>query len=463
MKLFDTTEMLKGFEAKGEIPPKNMLIAQTLKVAWPAMLESFMVCIVGIVDTMMVGSLGPSAIAAVGLTTQPKFIALAIFLSLNVAVSSVVARRVGERDRTGANKVVSSALIITIVLTAIMSVAFVEFAPLIVSLLGGEPDASALAVEYISVIIGGLIFTTITLTINAAQRGAGNTKIAMRTNLVSNAVNVVFNYLLIGGNFGFPELGVRGAAIATVIGSVCACVMAVGSLLHKNAFLYIFDRSHFGIDRKSIPAIMKIGSSSLAEQLFMRIGFLIYAITVASLGTNAFAAHQIGMHICMLSYSLGEGLSFAAIALVGKSLGEKRADLAKIYGTLCQHIGFTCSCVLSVFFILSGEHMFRLFTSEPAVLEYASSLMLILCLVTFFQIAGVVYSGCLRGAGDSFYIALVSLVSIGVVRPLGSWILCYPMGLGLTGAWLGFTIDLSLRYLLTTRRFHSNKWASIEV
>ena len=204
MKFFDINRLLGNTPQQGELPSSKELVAQTMRVAWPAMLESFMVSIVGIIDTMMVGTLGAVAIAGVALTTQPKFIALAIFMSFNVAVSAVVARRVGERDREDANRVLGIAVTLTVIATVFVSYIMVHFAEVIISIMGGEPDATVLAIEYIVILIGGLGFTTISLCINAAQRGAGNTKIAMRTNLVSNTANVILNYLLIGGNLGFP-------------------------------------------------------------------------------------------------------------------------------------------------------------------------------------------------------------------------------------------------------------------
>ena len=193
----------------GEIPPGKEMLLRALRIAWPSILESFLVALVGLIDTVMVSSLGSYAIAAVGLTTQPKFICLAIFISLNVAVSAIVARRKGEDDRESANSVLMQALIITVALTVVISILAIVFAEPILRLAGTADDTHEPAVAYFRIITGGMIFNVISLVINAAQRGAGNTKIAMRTNMVSNGVNIVFNYLLIGGNFGFPKLAFK--------------------------------------------------------------------------------------------------------------------------------------------------------------------------------------------------------------------------------------------------------------
>ncbi len=447
----------------GDLPPDREIIKTTLTIAWPSVLESFFVSLAGMMDTIMVSSLGSYAIAAVGLTNQPKFLGLALFLSLNVAVSAVVARRRGEGDREGANRVVRMALLITVLLTAVVSVVFVLFADPIVALAGSQPDTHEYAVEYLRIIMGGIGFSTISLVLNAAQRGAGNTRIAMTTNLVSNVVNICFNYLLIGGHFGFPALGVRGAAIATVIGTICACVMSILSVLHKDGFVYLRAVKKWVADRMNVRSILNVWSSSLVEQVCLRIGFLLFSIIVARLGTTEMAAHQIGMNMMSMSFSFGDGLSVAAVTLIGQSLGRKRPDMAKIYGNVCQKVGLLCAVVVSSVYTLFGRQIFRLYTDETAILDYGVIILNILSVMLFLQILQVVQFGCLRGAGDTRFTAMVSLISVTFVRPFLSWVLCYPLGIGLIGAWLGTFGDQAVRFVMSFIRFHKGKWTKLKL
>ncbi|MBC8571176.1 MATE family efflux transporter [Oscillospiraceae bacterium NSJ-54] len=455
--------MLGGQEPLGPLPTDREAVLSTIQIAWPSTLESFLVALVGLIDTVMVSSLGHYAIAAVGLTTQPKFIGLAVFLSLNVAVSAIVARRRGEEDRRSANQVLMQSLLLTVMLTVVVSAVCVIFADPIIRFAGSQPDTHRDAVIYFQIIMGGMAFNTVSMVINAAQRGAGNTKIAMRTNIVSNLVNILFNYLLIGGNLGFPKLGVMGAAIATVLGTICALIMSVRSILFSEQFICIKVVHGVRFDKTTLKAIANIGSSTLAEQTFLRIGFLIYAIIVAKLGTVAFAAHQIGMNLLTVSFSFGDGLSVAAIALVGRNLGAKRPDLARLYGKVCQRIGLLFSCGLAAVFLSVGRYIFRLFTSEEEILGYGTMIMALLTVVVFLQISQVVYSGCLRGAGDTRYTALVSLISVAIIRPGGGWLFCYPLQLGLFGAWLGLAVDQFMRFFLTWTRFKSGRWTRYKI
>ncbi len=454
---------MRGVEQEGEVPDERTVLKTTLNIAWPSILESFLISLVGMVDTVMVSSLGSYAIAAVGLTTQPKFIALAVFMSLNVAISAIVARRRGEGDRDSANRVLVQALIISVALTVVISVVTVIWADPIIRLCGSAPDTHDAAVGYLRIIQGGMIFNVLSMVINAAQRGCGNTKIAMRTNLVSNGVNIVLNYLLIGGNLGFPKLGVQGAAIATVAGTICACVMSFISVMHPGQFLSIQDFFSLKFDRRNLSAIVNIGSSTLAEQVFLRIGFLVYAVLVAKLGTTAFAAHQIGMNIMNISFSFGDGLSVAAIALVGRSLGENRRDMAKIYGGVCQRMGVLFSAAISVVCIALGTPIFMLFSREEEILRYGEMIMVIMAVITFMQVAQVVFSGCLRGAGDTKFTAVVSLISVTFIRPGLGYLFCYPLNMGLFGAWMGLAVDQLARFLLTYMRFHSGKWMHFKI
>ena len=461
MQWINAQKICKGMEL-GEIPPPRSIFRDVLKVAWPSVLESFFVNLAGLVDTIMVGGIGSYAIAAVGLTTQPKFLGLAIFLSLNVAVSAIVARRKGAEDRESANRVVRMLLLVTLALAAVISVVFVVFASPIVHLVGSQPDTHDAAVAYLRIIMGGMVFNVVSLVLNAAQRGAGNTRIAMTTNVISNSVNVVFNYLLIGGHFGFPKLGIQGAAIATVLGTVCACALSLRSVL-KGGFIDLRSVKGWIADRMSIRSVFNVGSSAFVEQICMRIGFLLFSMTVARLGTTEMASHQIGMNLMSMSFSIGDGFSVAAVTLIGQSLGRRRPDMAKIYGNVCQKIGLLCACVISTVYFIFGRNIFTLFTDEVPILNYGATIMRILSVMLFLQIEQVVLFGCLRGAGDTRFTALVSLISVTFIRPGMSWLLCYPLGFGLIGAWMGTFCDQAVRFTLSLIRFRKGHWTQLKL
>lgn len=457
-RFFDCPNMIKKDQQQGEIPPSRDVYRRTFEMAWPSAVESVLVGLVGIIDTMMVGSISPEAIAAVGITNQPKFIFLAVIMSLNVGVTAIVARRKGEDNREGANRVLHQAVILSTILSLISCALGIFCARPIIAFAGAGPDIIDDAVAYFRIIMGGMFFNCLLLTINAAQRGIGKTKISMRTNLTANAINIVFNFLLIGGHFGFPRLGVRGAAIATILGFIVGFLMSLASVLHRDQFLCLFSHERWRFDRETLGGIWRVSSSSLIEQLCMRFGFFMYAKIVASLGTTAFATHQICMNIISVSFCFGDGLSIAASSLVGQSLGAKRADMAIIYGKVCQRIALLVSFILMIMFFASRRWLMMAFTDDWSIIEAGMQIILIIGVTTFLQTSQVVIMGCLRGAGDTLFAAIVSLISIALIRPGSAWVFCYPLGLGLIGAWFSLFFDQTMRMILSMIRFSGGNW-----
>ena len=439
-------------------------ISTTLAIAVPAMIESFFVAFAGFLDSMMVGSLGTNSVASVGLTTQPKFVGLSVFFAINVSLSALVARRYGEKDRKNANTILITALILMFLLTGLISTLCVAFAQ-IMNICGSTPETHDNAVLYYRIIMGGMIFNCLQMTINAAQRGAGNTKITMRTNIVSNTINVIFNYLLIGGNFGFPALGIAGAAIATVLGTVVSSVISIISISKKHSFVSLV----YIIKEKIKPAldalksIIKVGYSIFSEQILLRIGFMSTAIMAAEQGNASMAVHQVGMNVLSLSFAFGDGLQAAAVALIGKSLGEKNPDMAKLYGKTCQRIGGIISVVLAVVYSIGAKTIMGWFFYEPDVVALGINIMLTIIPIVLFQIKQVIYMGCLRGAGDTLYTAIISAVSVTIVRTIGSYVFCYIFGFGIVGIWIGILLDQVVRITFSGLRFKAGKWVNIKI
>ena len=450
-------EVLKG---------KSFLMKDAFRMAWPAVLESFFVSLAGMIDTMMVSSLGTAAVSSVGLTTQPKFIALTLFLAINVAISALVARRYGQKDKKNANEIFVTSMIFVVVACIIVSFASVAFADPIIKFCGSNPETHAGAVTYFIVIQAGMIFNVLSLAINAAQRGSGNTKIAMTTNVTSSIVNICFNYLLIEGHFGFPRLGLFGAALATVLGTVVAFIMSLISILKKGSFISL----GYIIKEKIRPSFaafkttLSLSNNFFIENLVMRVGFLVTSILAAGLGTDAFAAHQVGMNILSLSFSFGDGMQVAAVALIGQSLGRKEKKLAKTYGSICQMMGLAMGVVIMIIMIFFGKDVFSLFFKEAHVIDMGILISYFIAAITIFQISQIVYAGCLRGAGDARYTLFGSLVSVAIIRSIVTWALVGGIfDLGLTGIWIGVFSDQFARFLFFTIRYHKGQWVDISI
>ena len=440
------------------------LIKETLSTAWPAVLESFFISLAGMIDTMMVATLGTYAVSAVGLTIQPKFITLCFFFSINVAVSALVARRRGQNNQRNANEVLVTAFVISLILCVILTTVSLIFASDIIRFAGSAADTHDAAVTYFCVIQGGMIFNVISMVINAAQRGSGNTKIAMTTNISSSIVNIIFNYLLIGGNFGFPKLGLFGAAFATVLGTVVASILSIRSLFKKESYVsipYILKEKIHPVST-TLSAITKLGSNMLAENIAMRVGFLVTSLLAARLGTDAFAAHNVGMNFLTLAFSFGDGMQVAAVSLIGRSLGEKNPEKAKTYGNICQLIGFMISLILAVILFFFGRELFGLFFTQEDILNDGVLISRFIMVIVLFQISQIIFGGCLRGAGDVKYTLVASLISVTLIRSIVTYALVSLIPLGLVGIWIGVLSDQLSRFILLGIRFKKGEWVQYQ-
>ena len=462
-RFFSIDYMLRKNEILGTLPTTREVYKNSFNMSWPCAFEAVLVSLVGSIDIMMVGGLGAEAIAAVGLTNQPKFVLLAMIFSLNVGVTAIVARRKGAEDFKGANSCLKQSIILSFIISLIMAISGYIYAHEIMIFAGAGEDVINDSVAYYKILMVSIVFTSLSLTINAAQRGVGNTKISMRTNVVANIVNLIFNYFLINGIWIFPRLEVRGAALATTLGSIVGFLMSVFSVYYNTRVLDLRGRGNWKFDKATMKAFLSISGSSVVEQVFMRIGFFSFAIIVAALGTIAFATHQICMNVINLSFCFGDGLSAAAASLVGQNLGAKRPDKAKIYGKTGQRMAFIVSTVLFFLFILARKQIIMLFNSEEHIVSLGGTIMIIIAFTTHAQTSQTVYNGCLRGAGDTKFVALISFISIALIRPALAWLLCFPANLGLKGAWIALFADQTMRYILGKKRFDSGKWTKIKI
>ena len=462
-RFFEPQYMVKDSLKRGEMPGIREAYSRALETAGASTAEAFLIALISMMDTVMVGVLGPHAIAAVGLVTQPRFIVLTPIIALNIAVTSVCARRRGQNDEEGAARCLKQSIILSIGISTLLSVVALLFSRDILLMAGAQPDTIEMANQYFLIILLGTPAYSLSITICAAQRGIGQTRVSMRVNIVANLINICLNYLLIGGNWGFPRLGVRGAAIATVVGWGCSLVLAVLSLSHKDRFLFIFSRGGWRFDRETFSSLYRVTSGSFVEQICMRIGFVMTSVLVANLGTIMFAANQILLNILSLSFSCGEGLSIAAASLVGRSLGEKRPDLSIMYGKVCQRMAIILSVLIFLIFAFFGTSMVAIFTDEQAILDISRIIMILMGFIVFGQTSQLIFMGALRGAGDTRYTAIVSMLSIMLLRPTLTYLFAFPLAWGLVGAWFALIADQYLRLALTHVRFSSGKWLSIQL
>ena len=443
------------------------MYGQSLNIAWPSTVEGALLSVIGSIDTMMVGTLGAAAIAAVGLTSQPRMILLICAQSLCVGTTALCARRKGAQDQAGANSCLNQSLALVTVLGLIMSLIGFFGARGFMRLAGANEDTLEMSVAYFRIISMGLLFNCWSLCICAAMRAIGKTRITMVTNITANLVNVCLNYILINGKLGFPRMGVRGAAIATVCGTAVSCLIAVSFVVRAGGY-YHLTLPRF--DRTTLSGLLNVGSSSIVEAVFLRLGFLINSRLIAGVGTNVFASYQIVSQVTSLSFTLGDGIATAGTSLVGQSLGARRKDLAMTHVRISRRISVFASILLMAVIFLLRRQLALLFTTDEEIILGVTLSFYVVIVGMLPQNGRVVYSGCLRGAGDTRYVAMVALVSVAVLRPILTWLFCYPLHTALPGwqiavmgPWIAFDIDAFVRNWLLQRRIRQGKWLDLKL
>ena len=419
---------IRGVNWTGERPEDGEIYKKALAIAWPATIEGALLSIISAADTAMVRVVDKYAIAAVSLTAQPRMILLIIAQALCVGTTALIARRKGEGDRAGANSVLSQSMALITAVGVLVSLAGYFLAEPILDLAGAADETRQMAVDYFRIIAAGLIFNCWSLCLCAALRAIGNTRITMVTNITANLVNVFLNYCLIGGNLGFPKLGVRGAAIATVCGTAVSCAIAFVYATRPDGYL-IFRVRGLKFDRHTLSGLMKVGSSSMAESVFLRLGFFINTRMIADIGADELTSYNIVQQVTGLS-------SFLLMAVI--------------------------------FFARRGLAL--IFTEDETIIAGASLAFTTVLFGIMAQNGRVVFSGCLRGAGDVKYVAFCSLVSVAIIRPLLTYVLCYPLNqalpalqLAYTGPWIAFVIDAYIREALLYARVRRGTFLNIKL
>ena len=442
----------------------RMLYRDIARIAWPSFVELTLTQLASMVDMMMVGQLGAYAIAGVGLTNQPKFLLMTMFMAMNVGTTALVARYRGAGEDEKGNNILRQSLLLTFVFSAIASIIGYIYSESLVKFMGAA-DAETLAAGtvYLKIQMVGFVSMALTSTITAALRGIGDSRTAMIYNLTANAVNVVFNYLLINGHFGFPRLEVAGASLATILGQFVAFGMALRAIMRKDQSLHLDIREGFRPDWQAMKSIFNIGIPAMLEQLVMRTGMIIYNKTVASLGTVAFATHNVSMNIQAMSFMNGQAFSVSATSLVGQSLGKKRADMANAYASRTRRVAMTVSLFLGLIFFFFGRNIVGLYTSDAEVIAQGGQILMLVALIQPFQSSQFILTGVLRGAGDTKATAVIIFLTVLLVRPGLAIFNINVLGLGLIGAWIALALDQMLRSFLVLIRYNSGKWKGIRV
>ncbi|MBR6114701.1 MAG: MATE family efflux transporter [Oscillospiraceae bacterium] len=467
-----TAENVTERKGKIAIPPdvrKRELIRDVAIIAWPSLVELILAQLTSMADQVMVGRIpgraGVQGLSAVGLAMQPKFLLMIMVMALNVGSTAVIARYRGQQNREKANQVFRQALLMNFVLGVIcLTIGRLSSSALIRLMSGGknasiDADTLRMATNYLNIQLYGFIPLMFTFTITAALRGIGDSRVPLFYNTTANVVNVIFNYIMIYGKFGCPAMGVEGASWATDIGQCVASAIAIYSVWGRKRYVGIDVHDKFTFDGEIMKNVAKIGFPAMVEQVFMRIGAIIFTRAVSGLGTVMFATHNICMNIQAMSMMIGQAFAVSTTTLMGQSLGKWRYDMAVIYMRFTRILGFCVAACVGTLVIIFRHTIVGIYNTTPEVIAAGSAILLVIGFAQPIQAEQFIISGGLRGAGDTRFSAVVTAITALFIRSGLAVIMIRVFHWGLWGAWIAMLTDQIIRTLLMYYRYSTGKWA----
>lgn len=433
-------------------------VLSILTIALPTIIDMFVQTLLGFFDLIMVGRLGPEAIASVGLGTAPILTVIPIFFAISVGTTAMVSRAFGARNYEEAKEGMSQSLILGIPAAFIVTFAFVVFGKNILGIISkNQPITEALS--YLKVISLGIPFLCFNIIFSYGFRSINKAKIPMINNTISIFLNIFLNYIFIF----VLNLGVFGAGIATTMSRGIVTLIFSFLIIYKKNYCIALTTKDFKINKDICKRLLKVGLPSAGEQGLFRIGMLIFEAMVINLGTLQYAAHKIALTAESFSFNLRFGFSVAGTALVGQYLGAKEYQEAKKAGYLNMFLAISVMTAFGFIFMISPKFVISMFTKNQAIVPMASSALRIVSIAQPILAVSMVLSGALRGAGDTRSVLWITSVGMFFVRIPLTYLFLYIFNFGLNGAWLVMILDLTYRGLACLYKFKQGKWRYIEV
>jgi len=466
-------EDLKRTRAERRKLPENVtsqqLYKDILRIAWPSLIELFLASLVNMVDTMMVGRIvGTDALSAVGLASQPRFIFMSMLMALNTGTTALVSRARGANNQEKANAIMRQALVFATIISIICAIVGVAVAEHLVAFMANGGMTEEIlhdATVYLKIQMAGFPIGVLSFCITAALRGIGNTKACAIYSTIANLVNIVLNWLMIGGKLGFPAMGVAGASLATNIGQAVGTVIAFYYVICGKYYLKLrFTlKTIFKFEKDVVHGLTVVGLPAMLEQFIMRVGVIIFTRMIAGLGAVDFSTHQVCMNIQSMSFMLGQAFATAATSLVGQSLGRRRLDMAQHYSRYNQMAGAALATVLAILMIIFRRYLVMFYSTDADVIERGATILFFVAFLQPFQSGQFVTGGILRGAGDTKAVAVYMLITVVIIRTAVCYLLVNVFSLGIVGAWIAQCSDQLVRTGLFIWRYNQGHWKKIKL
>ena len=446
--------------------PGGSINRQVFTLALPMLGEQFVNFLVGLVDTYLAGYVAKEATAAVGTGAYVGWFVTLAFSLIAVGSVAVVARSFGARDLQTANRALNQAVLIALGMGVVASAAVFTGTPAIAAFLTQTPTAGAMFITYLRIDALSYTLYSVVLIGGGVIRASGDTRTPMAIMIVVNIVNLFVSAALVFGWFTEP-MGVAGIAIGTLVARSLGGVLMAWTLIAGLRGLRL-QLSRLRPDLHIIWRMLRVGLPAAADSAVMWVAQVAFIKIIAHTATGDaatvnYAAHMIAIRMEAITYLPAAAWMTAAATLVGQYLGARRPDQAARAGHTAALQGGLLTTGVGIVFFIFAYQIYALMSSDPQVCAVGGSAFRWLAFVQPFLAAGIIYMGALRGAGDTRWTMVFSLIGgLGLRVPL-AYVGGIVLAAGLLGAWSGMIVDIIARFLMGFARFTHGGWKRVRV
>ena len=440
--------------------PVNNYYKKILQVALPAIAGLSTQMVVSLVDTAMVGRIEDAtyALAAMGIGVLATWALISFFSSLATGIHVVVARKFGEGDYISCGITLNNSLLLAVLIGAVVAMVGVFFSYPIAHLFAADETVGNYASEYLYYRFMGIPFFLISVSFRGFFFGISKTKIFMFSGVITNVLNIIFNYIFIYGEFGFPKMGLAGAGLGSTLATMFDGFFYMVIILLPSYRKRFQNLKHLVLNKNIISAIMKISLPVSFQNIFILIGFLSFVSITGIIGTLEQASTQAIISTLFISFLPCFGFGIAVQTLVGNNIGAKKFLLAKIYGFETAKVATIYTIILGFIFMIIPQYVLLIITNDQTIIDTAVPSLRVAGFAQIFYGVGVVLANGLQAAGRSFYVMKSEVITnLLIFVPLAYFLGVY-LELGLTWAWMALPIYIILYSLVIYLKFNSADW-----
>ena len=442
------------------------LSSEILHLASPVVLGMASITAIGVTDTIMVGRLGAASLAAAGLAAMIVWAVHWMTRSVEISVQALAARRYGEGRPDQCGKVLDNALVLSLALSACCAVGLFFGGRGILSAMSSYGEVIDLADGYIKILSLALWSSATVFAMRGFFSGIGKTRVFFASAALMLTVNVVANYAFIFGKLGMPAMGVRGAAVGSLLAFAAAFVFMIGYILGWYGRNF---RQEFGIfkisniDVSAIQELARLAGPNALRGIMVIGGLLVFYAMVDKLDVVQVAVVNVVLNIQSISFMPGHGFGVAAATVISQNLGGKNPLRAEQAGYEALRLAMLFMGALGLVFLLVPEWVIRLFTTDSEVIGDAVFPLRLVGVVQTLDAAGMVFSSALEGAGNTRWVMAAEIaVNWGVFLPL-TWLFTFSFGLGRYGPWMAWATYLTVFGIWCCLKYRKGEWKMIKI